>query len=105
MRGNFCKNCLIYHIYTVHSFLVNLTIGKSSWHFVYNAVLHLLQMFICQLCVAQGFDPGHDTYQSPPEVSLKIDVIVDPNRFKGNTGINSDIRCVLLLFSANVCSS
>ncbi|KAL5474055.1 hypothetical protein EMCRGX_G028628 [Ephydatia muelleri] len=27
---------------------------------------------------AKGFDPGHDTYQSPPEEGSKIDVVVDP---------------------------
>ena len=38
----------------------------------------------CVACSFQGFDPGHDTYQSPPEEGSKIDVVVDPKRFRGH---------------------
>ena len=60
----------------------------------------------CVACSFQGFDPGHDTYQSPPEEGSKIDVVVDPKRFRGNTSISRNVRDVcFFLFSANVCSS
>ena len=44
-------------------------------------VVEHLQLTEVWLLLLQGFDPGQDTYQKPPEDGSKCRVEVDPKRY------------------------